>query len=419
MRLWFLLAAIAILVANPAVTRAAELTDVIDAADGDDVIDVNLNVTFRSTLNRSKITHEFMRQWAQPGQSHWPDYNELRFDEQTYMMDYEIEVGLYHDVALYVNLPWIIQTKREIGFVSGVSADSNSTVYRNTAPYPEFRNATVDNPASGPSTERDGIGDMQIGVKWAVFNDERDDTKSVWIIGLDYTIPSGKLAKPNDVADDGKGNVGLGHHILTPFMLFSHRFSMLDPYIGVNASLPIQSRDAKDNGLCLPIYGGFLTGMEIIPWENKDKKQKFAIDLRLWTTFFSEVESKGYADAQGTVNEMSDFLVASEWNQDNKNLARQLQAQSQYTQFGVQLGFVFHAFDMFRMKFGVSLAHNTEHFITGAKFCDDKTGDGECEQQQDVTNYFRTVGNYDDPGQRLRVEETTLFTYWVSAMATF
>jgi hypothetical protein len=79
---------------------------------------------------------------------------------------------------------------------------------------------------------------------------------------------------------------------------------------------------------------------------------------------------------------------------------------------------VFRAAEFVRFRFGVSLAHNSEHFLTGADFCDDKTGEGECDQPADVKNEYR-ADIYDDPGRRIRIEETTLFSWWVMGMLTF
>ena len=417
MKRWLIptLLLVGLLLPQPALP--AEVTEVLDAADGDDPIDINLDVNFRSMLNRSKITHEAAFHWVRPGTTDRPDYNELRFEQQVYAMDYTFQIGLYHDVELYANLPWIIQDKRSITWAGGVD-NSTSTIYRfSPTPYDPSDptsypgNSLAVDPTDNPSTKRSGI----------------DDTKSVWIIGLDYTIPSGKLAKPIEVTgEDHEGSVGLGQHVITPFMLFSHRFKVLDPYIGLHGSIPIQGREAKNAGFKSPYWGGFLVGLEIIPWENKDKHQKFAIDVRLSTDFFSEVESKGHKQEQGYVNEISDFLAG--WNtstlQSDDGL-RQLQAMGNYTQFGLQLGFVIRAAEFVRLRFGVSLAHNTEHFLTGADFCDDNTGEGACEETDpnvypdpDVLNKYRN-NIYDDPGRRIRVEETTIFTWWVTGMLTF
>ncbi len=417
MRIWLTSIAILAVLAPPVAVRAAEITDVIDAADGDDPFDINIDIRFSSTLNRSKITHEWRDAWQLAGQQHRPDYDELRFREQIYSMNYMVEIGLYHDLELYLDLPWIISDEKKISFASGVSADgasgSLSTLYR-VNPGADFQNALAENPADEPTSKRSGIGDMRLGVKWAPFNDERDDTKSVWVIGLEYTIPSGQLAKPVQAASGGDGGVGMGHHILTPSLLFSHRYSVLDPYVGVHASIPFPGSEAKDNGFSMPYSGGFLTGMEIVPWESSDRHQKFAIDVRLWATYFSEVDSKGRSEEQGTVNEMSDFLVSP----SDANGARQLQATGQYTQFGLLLGFVFRAAEFVKLRLGVSLAHNSEHFLTGADFCVDKDDDGRCESAVDIENPYRTA-IYDDPGRRVRIEETTLFTYWITAMGTF
>ncbi len=403
--------------AFPCLLRAAEVTDVIDAVDDDDPIDINIDVGFHSTLSRSKITHEWSSAWTA---GYRPDFNELRFEQQTYTMDYTVEIGLYHDLELYVNLPWIISDHKQIGYVSGVS-NSSSTLFQ-ASPGPDYPgNAVAQDPTASPSSKRSGIGDMQVGLKWAIFNDERDDTKSVWILGLDYRIPSGNLNKPQEVASGGTGGVGMGQHVLTPFMLFSHRFSILDPYVGIHGSIPIQGKDAKNAGLVEPYHGGFLAGMEIVPWEVKDKFQKFAIDVRLTTDYFGEVDSKGDSNQRGTVNEMSDFLssIGSISNPyTNPALYRQLQSQSNYTRFGLHLGFVVRAAEYVRFRFGVSLEHQTEHFLTGADYCKDMTGDGDCGQAGDIDNdFFSTV--YDEPGQRLRIEETTIFTYWLTGMITF
>jgi hypothetical protein len=406
-------------VLNAYTIQAAEITDVADAADGDDPIDINIDVGFRSTLKRAKITHEWGQLWNETNDTYdRPDFDELRYERQIYAMDYKIQIGLYHDVELYVNLPWIISDTRKINFTGAVTPATSTLFCPGTCQHQGYpgHSLAVD-PSVGPSTERAGIGDMQVGMKWAIFNDERDDTKSVWIVGLDYKIPSGKLALPDQVSDGSTGTVGMGQHVITPFMLFSKRFKIMDPYIGIHGSIPVQGKNAETHGLVAPYSGGFLTGFEVVPWENKDRHQKFAIDLRLTTDFFGEVESRGLANSRGTVNELSDFLTTAT-DGANSTLGRQLQAQDKFTQFGAHLGFAIRAAKFVRFRFGVSLAHNTEHFITGADPCDDRTGEGACTESDDLQNdYDNPI--YDAVGRRIRVEETTMFSYWFMGMLTF
>ena len=251
MRRWFIIPVVVAGLMVPLVAQPAEITDVADAADKDDPFDINLDIGFRSMLNRSKITHEWASLWAEPQYNSRPDFNELRYSQQIYAMDYMVQIGLYHDVELYVNLPWIITNEQEISYVSGVT-DLTSTLYRRNFDPAVYPGNAVADPDEWKS-KRSGIGDMQVGIKWAVFNDERDDTKSVWIIGLDYTIPSGTLAQPKEVAGGSEGSVGLGHHVLKPFLLFSRRLKVLDPYVGLHGNIPIQGREAKNAGFNPPL----------------------------------------------------------------------------------------------------------------------------------------------------------------------
>lgn len=415
-RHWTWLAVFCLLL--PAEIRAAEITEVCDAADEDDPFDANIDINFLSRLNRAKITHEWASQWSGTNR---PDYDELRFQQQIYQMDYTIQIGLYHDVELYVNLPWIISDEKKINFVSGVNSNSSS-VYRANPDVGFPGNAVAEDPTNKPTAKRSGIGDMQVGVKWAPFNDQRDDTKSVWVFGLDYRIPSGSLNNPQEVVGGKEGGVGLGQHVLTPFLLFSHRFPMLDPYMGLWGSIPIQSKDAKNLGLIVPYEGGVLAGLEIIPWENADKHQKFAIDVRLTADYVSEVSAEGNPQKKGTVNELSDFLVCVYCAQGGGQPAdfRQLQSQGNYARFGLHLGFTVRAAELLRFRAGVSLEHNTEHFVTGADPCIDSNGDGACPNDPndpENNDFYNRI--YDPPGYRLRIEETTRFTYWFTGMVTF
>lgn len=419
---WWWIAGVGCLAAIPGLTRAAEITEVIDAVDDNDPFDINIDVSFHSSLERAKITHEWKTAWVSPQYANRPDFNELRYERQLYAMDYTIEIGLYRDLQLTVNLPQVIRDRQSIGFSSGVNS-STSTLYRanpsGDANYPG--NSLAVDPSNRPSTTRSGIGDMTIGLKWAPFVDERDDTKSTWVIGLDWIVPSGRLAEPSQILAGQTGGVGMGHFVFTPFMLFSHRFRRLDPYVGVHGSVPVQGREAHNAGFVLPYSGGFVTGMEMVPWDEKRKNQKFAIDLRLTADFISEVKSQGNPGERGTVTELSDFLVAQDTNGAVSSDLRQLQSVGNFAQFGLHLGFIFRAAEYVRMKFGVSLAHNSEHFITNADACLDNDGDGKCnvDTGQPDTKNPNYVSFYDTPGQRIRVEETTLFTYWFTLMATF
>jgi hypothetical protein len=400
MRIWLGMIALLPALVHPGIGYGAEITEVIDAADDNDPFDLNIDIRFYSTLERAKITRELSGSsgWKNNTDIKRPDYDALHYQNQIYAMDYLIEIGLYHDLELYVNLPWIIKDTRQISLVANYGSDPK--IFNGVLTDSEIASR------SSPSTERAGIGDMTIGVKWAPFNGERDNATSTWVLGLEYIIPSGELINPNDIIGGKTGHVGLGHHQLVPSMLFSHRFTVLDPYCGIHAVIPIQGSEAKDKGFQIPYHGGFLIGMEIVPWENTSKRVKIAIDLRLTAEFFAGVQSRGSTNAYGTVNELSDFLYAHTGVESDPFDAgkRQLQTTSEYTQFGLHLGFVVRLAEYARLRVGASLAHNSEHFITGAR--------GTIETNPNFPDY-------DNASSRFRVEETTLFTYWVNGTILF
>jgi hypothetical protein len=398
MRIWLSMIALLPVLFSPAFTFGAEITDVIGAAYENNPFDLNIDVSFRYILDRAKIVREMSSEWNDVTKTDRPQTPALNYENQIFAMDYMIEIGLYHDLELYINLPWIIKDSRKISFIAGYQSEP-------AALYNGLFNESELEAGSSPSTERSGIGDITVGAKWAPFNGKRDDTKSTWVIGLDYIIPSGRLANPNDTVGGKTGGVGLGHHQLVPYMLFSHRFKVLDPYCGIHITFPIQGSDAKGKGFEIPYHGGFLVGMEIVPWEDATTHVSFAIDLRLTSEFFAAVQSRGSAKARGTTNELSDFLGAHSDTLPFDAGARQLQATSEYTQFGAHISFVLRLGEYVRLRFGASLAHNTEHFITGA-------------EGSNQTNKYR-VPAYDDVGYRFRVEETRIFTYWVTGMILF
>ncbi len=392
----------------------AEISNVIDAADGNDPFDLNIDIQFRSVRNQSKITHETDWLWTQDptNYAHQPEQDELRYEQQTYVMDAMLEIGLYHDLELYSILPWIIDDKRTIRHAAGRD-NLNSTLFRTTNADPAYPgNALAEDPTGGITSKRSGIGDVQLGVKWAAFNQERDTTKSVWVVGLELTLPTGRVVNPMDVADGDQGGVGLGHYVVRPFMLFSYRYRYIDPYVGIHGCIPIQGDRAETLGLVVPYHGGFLTGLEIVPWEDEVKDQKLSIDFRFTSEFFTRAANRGTSGKLGGYNEVSDFLAGGA---DADPTIRQLQDTQGYAQLGVHLSFIYRTGSAVRIRIGTSLAHNTQHLITGTSACI-RSEAGQC-SGADANPTF--VNIYDSPGRRLKVEESTIFSWWVSAVMTF
>ncbi|MEE2789716.1 MAG: hypothetical protein VX589_20415, partial [Myxococcota bacterium] len=110
--------------------HAAEVTDVIDAADGDDPFDLRAEVEFRRSLRRAKITREFQCGYAEfannstgldpcPG---GPQYGsllhvkELRFERVVQELVPTLRFGLWHDLELLIEAPIVLANEQTVRF---------------------------------------------------------------------------------------------------------------------------------------------------------------------------------------------------------------------------------------------------------------------------------------------------------------
>lgn len=247
--------------------QAADLTDVVDAAEEDDPFDFHLEPRFKSTIKRAKITREApcnpnvtedpltgdqavdrnsrlrYPRLVEEGRCSEPDtvYNkELRGWRRIDQLDILGNIGLYKDVELHFTLPFIFRDVRGVHFAGNggdptepiVDTDNSSVdpsnqriiedIQRNGEDFTTFRLFDVRDGNEGPT--RSGFGDMSLGLAWNPFNQERDDTKATLLLGFDYLIPTGTVAK------GGNEGVGRGVHELQLTVAASKRFRYLDPY---------------------------------------------------------------------------------------------------------------------------------------------------------------------------------------------
>ncbi|MBN2362365.1 MAG: hypothetical protein JXR83_23135 [Deltaproteobacteria bacterium] len=443
----------------PAVAPAAEITDVIDAADGDDPFDANIEVRYDFDYRQSKITRES----SQNGVNVL--VRELDFQQMTHTVTPRLQVGAWHDLALFADFPLVIYDQRWGQFSTGVRGDdpmeSNGQGYSTLAydrcrygdPRPGFCDPTqpasasvrtdpsdpnseiytLDGQATGyPVLNSDttwdlfdtnhaagsyrsvrggfnnlvGFGDMDIGLAWAPLNQERSVSQPTWVLRFKYTIPTGKVMNPIETASNANpGGVGLGLHQFTWSTAFAHRFSVLEPYIDVAYTFGVPGANAlpdlRNDWVTASRHLGQITaGVEVVPYENKALDQRFAIDLRGVGIYHGQ---------QRTYTELSDAI-------------NEVTLRDQYSTFYGHLGFFFSAARFIRFDIGANIGTDTNHFITGEKIGTDKdgngilqldeNGDGAIERSATESNPFYNPV-LDTPGRRLRVEETL----FVNAMA--
>jgi hypothetical protein len=419
----------ALLLGAPLAASAADVTRIASSFDEDDPFDLFLDVGFERTQSREKISREQL----DPNGGGLLDASELWHKAVDSRLNLKLALGIYKDLEFSFGLPLILQQNDSYGFVSGTT-NENSTIVNNCV-NPDGTLTDPNCATSGmgerslltvPSTsKRGGLGNMHFGMAYAFFNQQRDDTKPMWIVGLDYEAPTAKLRDPSQDNTTGtKGNVGDRVHKYTLYTAFSRKMGVAEPYFKASYTLPVLGPgfysncshpdslgrpencgtgpwNRKETGIKAPQVGGFLFGSEFTAFSDKNKDQKFALDIRA---------IGNYVSAGRYYNELS------------AGLGKLLSSQD-FFQVGGQLGATASAGEAFTLRASGTFLYNTDHTLTNESIGKDLDGNGGVdintvgEPSPEVNpNYdFRT----DLPTRRFRASEATTFRLELSATFAF
>jgi hypothetical protein len=418
----------ALLLGTPLAASAADITRIASSFDEDDPFDLIVDVAFERTQSREKITREQLsRDPAEPGLR---NIDELWHKGTDSRLNLKLAIGLYRDLEFSFGLPLILQQNDSYGYVSGTD-DTNSSIVHNCV----NPDGSVTNPACAtngtgerglfgvPSTsKRGGLGNMHFGMAYAFFNQQRDDTKPTWIVGLDYEAPTAKLRDPShDETGGSRGNVGDRVHKYTFYTSFSRKLGVAEPYFKVQYTQPVlgpgfytncSNRELlgrpdncgigpwtrKETGIQSPKVGGFLFGAEFTAVDDKTKGQKLAIDLRTIGNYVSD--GRYY-------NELSSAM-------------HKLLASQDYFQVGGQVGATASAGEAFTLRASGTFLYNTDHTLTEESIGKDPTGvdvndPGEPQPEVNPNYDFRT----DLPSRHFRATESKTFRVELSASFAF
>lgn len=428
---------------------AAEVTNVVDAADGDDPYDATVELVYSRTLRRSKITREFA---CDPDQS--PDTcqdawkgigemvyaKELRTQRKTQTLTPRAHLGIWHDLELQVDLPIILDDTQEVRFAgdggdpNGIPVDGSiSTIAPDETAVDGDGPNLFDVPPKLPT--RAGFGDMSLALRWSPYNQERDDARGTWTLAFTWGLPTGKIMRP--------GNDGVGHgvHSLTLGTSLSKRFTYVDPYFSMSGTTYVPSGSSlfKDYKFAQEKVGPggvgrFDVGTEIIPYENTGRRQvKVFFDVGLGAEYHAE--GRDYTDlfdafaygGRACTSPAPDNTACYNPDSNSELHGQPFDGVTTVEQYGVVRGHLgFGAYASRFVKFGIdlSLAHETEHFASTADVGKDADGSGLVESRQDA-NFNADEQNptyvaaIDGAGHRLRFEETTVFTLAASLAGIF
>ena len=342
-------------VSSPSAAQAADFTALLDAADDFDDLDeatfdpfdFHIEPSFTFQYTSAQISREapcvpklegnesplvvnnprLVVSEARCQEARFVTNKEMLFTGTRSQLDLKLRAGLYKDLELRFNLPYVFVNSRKLSYDNQDSDPSRRVDASNSSVAPRIdcdpgadgrcvrREAdAVFSPTDTDAQKvdkldrfnayryfeletpkeylRQGFSEPSIGLHWGVFNDERDDTKAALNLGIDYVMPIVPIARANNT------DVGRGVHELQFRVASSKRFSWIEPYFAAQYFLPfaasdspIRQIDPANQGQIFtnpPMKGELTIGSEFIPYEDTKTGARYGIDLRFAFGYISE-----------------------------------------------------------------------------------------------------------------------------------
>lgn len=424
----------AMMAASPA--QAVEVTDVLDAFDdqNDDAFDGSVRLRFVSETRKSVIARQQSCLKNDVLGTNCPSGNsyvlarELEFERVRNTLNVDVRIGLYKDFELYAVIPVVVGDDWKHEFAAGVSS-ANSTILPPSAKEALFK-------VPYQSTSRSGLGDLQLGLKWAPFNYFRDAGDPTWIFGLEYTAPTGTAMQASNTG------VGYGLHDLTLYSTMSRRaLQVLEPFINVHVS-PLRS--GADSGLFVAhgqtqkaVTPGFTAGanfgLTVVPWENLKKEERLEVEAgfgmdymgrgREYTEIWEALASPNNPckPSEGCSTGIHDRSEVDPATGKPRRTDGITEVES-YARFNGWAAVHFQPIQYFQLSAKVGWMTETPHYITFGEVGKDLDGNANVQQfNKNGQNEYSPVflWSVDQPGQRLRATDISGMTLMFSASGKF
>jgi hypothetical protein len=233
------------------------------------------------------------------------------------LLQLHANIGLFHDLGLFVAAPFVISDDRSLSFdrrddacrtaTPGGAAstgprcidENNSTLLRDgivpgagMASY--GLDAEHERPFARPSEmvfrgpTRRGLEYLGVGVAWAPMSQARDPEKPNWVLRFESRLAVTEAMRFDPAKPKANTAVGPGYHQFIFSTLFSRRFSRFDPYVGGSYLLPVAGSSSPFEQFPLGTegFGGpqhratAEAGVELVAYENARFRQRVTLELR-------------------------------------------------------------------------------------------------------------------------------------------
>ena len=418
--------------------RAARVTEVADAADGDDPFDAHFELRFDVVRHSGVLSREnYQPPPSEPnGAARLVDVREMSFDRVRFRARPRLELGLFRDLAIFAEWPVVLWDQTRFRYAEGTS-ETNSTLGRDQAPndspgvdswdadgkpitegagnadpqnqdgkygFPgkAYNDWRFDHQKGGSFVGyRQGFDNPTFGLRFSPTSNERNPSAPTTTVQLDYTAPLLSVMDPtNDQLSDADqpGPVGDGAHRFHASVAMSKRYAPLDPYFVIEYALPLPASGSALLGFFPRQSAACTLGVELQPFSDGGKEQVVLFDLAVEARYFSEGR---------------DYSIASD-------VLREQTFVDQSLRMGLQGGVEFRWFDLFFLDLNGLVAHDTPHLLTKEIFGldgNDEGSDVNLESAAERNPYFNPA--LDAVGRRVRIEQSLYLGAIVQLGATF
>jgi len=454
-------------------SETAEITSVVDAFDGDDPFDLNLVLGITQSFKHAKIRRE--TQLAQAGLEGAPGQQAGFIPASENIASYQssmstlmvgADVGIYHDLALILRLPVILSWSQSLGDLDGSAAVAAQRLADPSG------GQLFSVPFTSPT--RSGLDYLGFGLDWAIFNQQRDQTKPTWVIGVEGRVAIGAPLhacnqNPTNGAPQcpdpttwnsttqtfpsGAGRdpgVSKGFNSIIAKTVWSRRFGYIEPYSGfwVQADFPNSSSDfgkwnpAQNLDRSPPLQGSFALGLEVVPWEHREQFQRLSADFRFKGTYhspgrdYSELfDALGSSQATSLRNPNPAAYTSgpagspSVADSGSENVYFSgITEVAAYGSFTLSAAATWQAGQYIKFTLGGGFTYAQSHLITAADVCTpngntNQAAAGPCLDQS--TGAVQGVPNPDHrdlidlPGHRFSVDDTTIVDLYAMGIVMF
>jgi len=440
--------------------ETGENTTVIDAFDEDDPFDANLLLTFRQTWKSANIRRETPLPQGGLSSGGFVSATDdvASYSQSVSTLEIGTDIGLYRDLALSLRLPIILSDARELEDLDGSTRTQDRLREPSGAPLFSV-------PFKSPT--RRGVDWFSVGLSYAILNQQRDDTKPTWVIGLESRVAIGprlhacnadapvRCPDPANPTGPSRGaGISRGMTMIAAQTVFSRRFGYVEPYLGfrMHVEVPQGSSDyAATSGLRgslhdrPPVVGSFTVGTEVFPWEDRARFRRVGLDFKVRGTYhspgrdYSELfDALGSSQAPslrapnpGAYRAGPDGIGSVADPAAAKVYFTGVTDQQAYGSFGASLGATWQTGEHVKLHAGLGLTYAQSHLVTASDACNpasrvDGGASGPC-RSGGTSSGGGAIGipnpNHrpviDLPGRRFSVDDTLLVDLWLSGSVMF